>query len=226
MPPVSIVSVWQPARIASGTAARSVTAQEVGAEDPRPGELAGDQQDHEQDEQRDDRPVPEQALPAGQRQPLAPRRHAAGRLAHPRCRRSWTRLPTMTTPMRIDALDDDGEVGVEPQERHVGPDQLEDRDRDERPDDAAPAAGEADPAEDDRRDAQQRVRPGHRRPDAGARGQRRGRRARRTARAARRRGPSSGRPTRRSGTPPAGRCRRRRSGGPPSSAGAGSRSRR
>ena len=38
------------------------------------------------------------------------------------------------------ALDDDGEVGVEPQERHVGPDQLQDRHRDQRADDAAPAA--------------------------------------------------------------------------------------
>ena len=36
--------------------------------------------------------------------------------------------------------------------------QLQDHDRDDRPEDAAPAAGQADAAEDDRGDAQQRVR--------------------------------------------------------------------
>ena len=63
----------------------------------------------------------------------------------------------MTTPIRIDALRDDREVRVEPEERHVGADQLEDDDGDDRADDAAPTAREADAAEDDRGDAQQRV---------------------------------------------------------------------
>ena len=34
MPPVSIVSVWQPARIASGTAARTMTPTQSGVDDP------------------------------------------------------------------------------------------------------------------------------------------------------------------------------------------------
>ncbi len=52
------------------------------------------------------------------------------------------------------ALGDDGEVGVDVQEGHVRPDQLEDDDRDDRAEDAASTAGEADAAEDDRGDAQ------------------------------------------------------------------------
>ena len=64
----------------------------------------------------------------------------------------------MTTPMRMTPWATIGQVRVDVQERHVGPDQLEDDDGDDRPEDAAPAAGQADPAEDDGGDAQQRVR--------------------------------------------------------------------
>ena len=56
--------------------------------------------------------------------------------------------------------------------------------------------------------------PGDRRPDAGAGRERQAGRARRTGPSGCRRGPSSGRPTRRSGTPPAGCCRSRRSTDP------------
>ena len=136
-------------------------------------------------------------------------RRAGG--AHARALRIWMRLPNMTTPIRIDALGDDREVRVDVQEGHVGADQLEDDDGDDRAEDAAAAAREADAAEDDGGDAEQRVAgpgPASRCPCSPS--------AQSPPRAAnrpgqrRRRGSSSGRPRRRSGTPPAGCCRWRR----------------
>ena len=76
MPPVSIVSVWQPARIASGTAARSVTPAQSALTMPGRASSRHDEEDREQDEQRHDRAVAEQAPPRRDGQPRAARDRA------------------------------------------------------------------------------------------------------------------------------------------------------
>ena len=64
MPPVSIVSVWQAARIASGHGgAQDRRPAQFGADDARLDDLEDDDERDEQDEQRDDRLVAEQAGP-------------------------------------------------------------------------------------------------------------------------------------------------------------------
>ena len=69
----------------------------------------------------------------------------------------------MTTPMRMTPWTTIGEVRVDVEERHVGADQREDEDGDDRAEHAAPPAGQADAAEHDRRHAHQCVRPRDRR---------------------------------------------------------------
>ena len=64
----------------------------------------------EQADQRDERPVAEQPAPGGGGQPGAAGVRGAGDAAHARARRIWTRLPIMTTPIRMSALHDDREV--------------------------------------------------------------------------------------------------------------------
>ena len=63
----------------------------------------------------------------------------------------------MTTPIRIAPLTTVARFGVDAEERHVRPDQLEDDHGDDRAEHAAAAAGEAHAAQHDRRDALQRV---------------------------------------------------------------------
>ena len=108
--------------------------------------------------QRDERPVAEQPPPGRQREPRAAGAGARRWRAHARLRRICDEAADHDHADEDDALDDGREVRVDAEERHVGPDQLEDEDRDDRPEDAAPAAGQADAAEDDGGDAQQRVR--------------------------------------------------------------------
>ncbi len=65
MPPVSMLSVWHAARIASGTAARIVDPDPVGGDDRPAGRISSkDHEDHEQPGQRDERAVAEQPAPA------------------------------------------------------------------------------------------------------------------------------------------------------------------
>ena len=60
------------------------------------------------------------------------------------------------------ALGDDREVAIDLEERHVSPDHLQDDDGDDRAEDAAATAREADAAKDNRRDALEGVRAGDR----------------------------------------------------------------
>ena len=170
IPPVSIVRVWQPARIASGIAARRVMPIHVGADALRARE-------------RERRSTRMAARPSSgmigrsrkrPRQPAAaqPRaaRGAGGRRhAHACPRRNWVRLPSITTPIRIAPCVTVARLGLTPEERHVRLDQRQDHHRDDRPEHAASTAGEAHAAEDHRGDARQRVAAGQRRADAGAR---------------------------------------------------------
>ena len=168
MPPVSIVRVWQPARIASGTAVRRITPAHDGRDDARRGDGHHDHEQHQQPGQRDDGAIAEQPPDRVEARRLA----GGGGGAHPPLLRSSITLPTMTTPIRIAPCATSGEVRVDLEERQVGLDQLEDHDRDDRAEDAAASAREADAAEDDGGDAEQRVGARHRRPDARARGER------------------------------------------------------
>ena len=87
---------------------------------------------------------------AAARQPGAPAGPVCAAAVMPGSCRIWTRLPTMTTPMRITPWSDRRSWGRR-QERHVRPDELQDHDGDDRPEEAAAAAGQADAAEHDRR---------------------------------------------------------------------------
>ena len=171
MPPVSIASVWQPARIASGIAARMVKPTQVGLTVPGCDEL----EDHDEDERA--APSAGSAADRGTAPPAS--RRACGRRVstgpaaarHRRTRRIEMRLPNITTPMRISALDGRRQVGIDAEQGQVGPDQLRgSTHRHDRPDDAAASAGEADAAEHDRGHALERVRTRDRRPEPVARG--------------------------------------------------------
>ena len=130
----------------------------------------------------------------------------------------------MTTTIRMTPWTTVATFGSTREERQVGADQPQDEDRDDRPDDPAAAAGQADAAEHDRGDAGQQCRGRGSACRCRCSRSAPGRRAPRTGRRARRRRSSSGRPTRRCGRPPAGCCRSRRATGRAASAGAGSRS--
>ncbi len=152
MPPVSIVSVWHAARIASGMAARTVTPTQLGVDGARLDELEGDDEQDEQHAQRQQRPVTEEPPPGAEGQPGRSPAGRRGLRGHRRVLRRASRLPSMTTPIRIEALDDGRQVRVDVEEREVRPDQGQDRDRDDRPDHPAPPAGEAHATEHDGRD--------------------------------------------------------------------------
>src|SRR5437773_1875282 len=85
--------------------------------------------------------------------------------------RQLQEAPEHDDPDQDRTLGDDREVRVHVEERHVASDQLQDQHGDDRAEDSAAAASEADAAENDRRDAGQRVRPRDRGSDAGARGE-------------------------------------------------------
>ena len=125
MPPVSIASVWQAARIASGTAARDDRAGPPGCA-ITPGAASSDTTTStaEQADQRDDRPVAEQAAPAG-------RGSATGSgIARSAAARSCPAPPHLDEAAdhddadEDDALDHGREVRVDAEEGQVGPDQL------------------------------------------------------------------------------------------------------
>ena len=84
MPPVSIASVWQAARIASGTAARIVDPDPVGGDDARPGDLHEQHEEHEESGQGDERTVAQQPAQCLARRHRAAARDHLGLAAHVR----------------------------------------------------------------------------------------------------------------------------------------------
>ena len=171
MPPVSIASVWQAARIANGIAARRANPAHVGPTVPgwtssstpirttRSAVSGISGRSLNKPTQARDRP----SGPAN--------RGGTGAGRHRRVRRIVSRLPTRTTLMRMTPWMAVDRLAVTPSRvRSVGPAagwRLPRSGR--RP---APSASQADAAEDDRRDALQRVRAGERRSRAGAGGDR------------------------------------------------------
>ena len=198
MPPVSIVSVWQAARIASGTAARIADADPIRADGPRLDDLEDHDEDDQQAAERHERPIAEQPAPAVEGEPRAPTRHGRDVGGHTRVLRMATTLPNMTTPMRIAPWRTVARFGGMFEQRHVRLDEGEDEDREDRAGDATTAAREAHATEDDRRNAEQRVVPRDRRPDARWSRSGQAHRTPRTVPSAHRRRPSSGRSRRRS----------------------------
>ena len=120
-----------------------------GPDDPGVGQLDHHDQHEEQAGQRDDRPVAEQAAP--RLRALPPRRADCG--AHTRILQTSTTRADISTPMRITPCTTKARLGSMFMKRHVGPDQLQDEDGDDRTDDAAATAGQADTAEHDGRHA-------------------------------------------------------------------------
>ena len=163
MPPVSMTSVWQAARIASGVANLMVFAIQVPDDDARLDQLEQQDQRCEQDQQRDRRLLAQAPPPVpGRSSGGSPRRRVT--LC---CRRRMSQPPTMTTMTMIPPLDDGAEVGVDAEEDQVLADEREDERGGERAEQAAPAPREAHAAEHDGGDGGERVVRGDRRADAG-----------------------------------------------------------
>ena len=171
MPPVSMVSVWQAARIASGMAKRMVVLAQCRADRPgtrRPGGSP---------------PAPAAGRCSGmigrsrsmRRQsmrPVAPRGGGRGGGHIGRFRRRVRYAPIMTTTTMITPWMMVVRLGSTRRKVRSVRIRDEDVDRDDGAEQAAATADEADPAEDDGRHALQRVGAGDRGPDAGGHRQR------------------------------------------------------
>ena len=121
MPPVSMVSVWQAARIASGIANRIVDRDPARRHDPRLGDLQHETSSAEQQKQRHQRPVADaRHAPSAS----ADRSRAAGDAGgHASLRRRVSVRPDHDHDHHDHALDDGREVGLHAKEEQVGADQ-------------------------------------------------------------------------------------------------------